>query len=435
MSEARGEDTGTTTRGEFVSPAEPFRREVKETPSQKKKQKNDGEYMRRAHHVPPRRRRSARVRLLVLVCAAFALVYGSRVARDAARRREDAAALDRLDRLDPRGSLRAQWERRGADADDAAVLSPHCEASLASILPIDFFALDEPHASRDGTTDRERVAGLKKENTLARSRLYSDFARGVAEKGVTAFAGTTTTQGLGLSSLFRFDSRTGKASAILEPLSIPVRAIVVPLPGDSPAATKIRRETRDALRRFFPPAGGDFGHGDSVWFQDPELFHFSVFHASHHLEPVPASPREMADELDAVRRVAALACPMDVVVERVVVSPSGAVMALWNVLSDGAEPGSLRDSLREALPNAPEKQIVADRVIWHSTVARLLRPPATAGDGGAAAALAAQNLLTEKLCGTRARLNKAWFVHERDKLALALGGRFETFEAHFGCRE
>jgi hypothetical protein len=396
--------------------------------------------MRRAHHVPPRRRRSARVRLLVLVCAVFALVYGSRVARDAARRRKDAAALDRLDRLDPRGSLRAQWERRGADVDDAAVLSPHCEASLASILPIDFFALDEPHASRDGTTDRVRSsqnfagAGLKKENTLARSRLYSDFARGVAEKGVTAFAGTTTTQGLGLSSLFRFDSRTGKASAILEPLSVPVRAIVVPLPGDSPAATKIRRETRDALRRFFPPAGGDFGHGDSVWFQDPELFHFSVFHASHHLEPVPASSRERSDELDAVRRVAALACPMDVVVERVVVSPSGAVMALWNV-EDGAEPGSLRDSLREALPNAPEKQIVADRVIWHSTVARLLRPPATAGDGGAAAALAAQNLLTEKLCGTRARLNKAWFVHERDKLALALGGRFETFEAHFGCRE
>ena len=65
-------------------------------------------------------------------------------------------------------------------------------------------------------------------------------------------------------------------------------------------------------------------------------------------------------------------------------------------------------------------------------MARLLRPPATAGDGGAAAALAAQNLLTEKLCGTRARLTKAWFVHERDTLALALGGRFETFDARFG---
>ena len=391
--------------------------------------------MRRAHHVLPRRRRSARARLLVLVCAAFALAYGARIARDAARRREDTAALARLDRLDPNGSLRAQWERggTGAAADDAAVLSPHCEASLAALLPLGAFAsgrsesavafADETGATADGTPRRE--------NTLARSRLYSRFARRVADEGVTAFVGTTSTQGLSLTNLFSFDQRTGKASAILEPLSVPVRAIVVPLPGDSSAARKIRRETRDALRRFFPPAGGDFGHGDSVWFQDSDLFHFSVFHASHHGAPVPASELEKNDELDAVRRVAAAACPMDVVVERVVVSPSGAVMALWNVEA-GAEPSALREALREALPNAPGKQIVADRAIWHSTVARLLRPPATAGDGGAAAALAAQNLLTEKLCGTRARLTKAWFVHERDTLALALGGRFETFDARFG---
>jgi len=413
--------------------------------------------MRRAHHVPHRRRRSARARLLVLVCAAFALAYGARIARDAARRREDTAALARLDRLDPNGSLRAQWERggTGAAADDAAVLSPHCEASLAALLPLGAFARssesaaadasDETGATADGTPfsrrgENARRENARRENTLARSRLYSRFARRVADEGVTAFAGTTsttsTTQGLSLTRLFSFDQRTGKASAILEPLSIPVRAIVVPLPGDSSAALKIKRETRDALRRFFPPAGGDFGHGDSVWFQASDLFHFSVFHASHHLAPVPASERERADELDAARRVAAAACPMDVVVERVVVSPSGAVMALWNVEA-GAEPSALRAALREALPNAPGKQIVADRAIWHSTVARLLRPPATAGDGGAAAALAAQNLLTEKLCGTRARLTKAWFVHERDTLALALGGAFETFDAHFGddCRE
>ena len=196
---------------------------------------------------------------------------------------------------------------------------------------------DETGATADGTHTR-------RENTLARSRLYSRFARRVADEGVTAFAGTTkkTTQGLSLTNLFSFDQRTGKASAILEPLSVPVRAIVVPLPGDSSAARKIRRETRDALRQFFPPAGGDFGHGDSVWFQDSELFHFSVFHASHHGAPVPASELEKNDELDAVRRVAAAACPMDVVVERVVVSPSGAVMALWNVEA-GAEPSALRE--------------------------------------------------------------------------------------------
>ena len=394
--------------------------------------------MRRAHHIPSRRRRSARARLLVLVCAVLALAYGSRIALHAhALHRTDAARLARLDRADQTDSLRA-WGERGAAAasNDAAVLSPHCDASLAALLPIEALALGA--TVEDGTTERAAAgdgvaSGTRRENTLARSRLYSDLARGVAEKGVTAFAGTTTTQGIGLSSLFSFDHRTGRASAILRPLSVPVRAIVVPLPGDSKAARRIHRETRDAMRRFFPPVGGDFGHGDSVWFQDPELYHFSVFHASHHAAPKPSSEREQSDELDAVRRVAALSCPMDVVLERVAVSPSGAVMALWNVKA-GVEPSALREALREALPHAPEKQIVADRIIWHSTVARLLRPPATAGDNGAAAALAVQRLLTEKLCGTRARLEKAWFVHERETLALALGGGFETFEAHFGCR-
>ena len=114
---------------------------------------------------------------------------------------------------------------------------------------------------------------------------------------------------------------------------------------------------------------------------------------------MPASELEKNDELDAVRRVAAAACPMDVVVERVVVSPSGAVMALWNVEA-GAEPSALREALREALPNAPGKQIVADRAIWHSTVARLLRPPATA-------ATAARRRSPRKTCSRRSCAGRA----------------------------
>ena len=88
--------------------------------------------MRRAHHVLPRRRRSARARLLVLVCAAFALAYGARIARDAARRREDTAALARLDRLDPNGSLRAQWERGGTRTGWVCRTIAVAEAGLAA---------------------------------------------------------------------------------------------------------------------------------------------------------------------------------------------------------------------------------------------------------------------------------------------------------------
>lgn len=31
----------------------------------------------------------------------------------------------------------------------------------------------------------------------------------------------------------------------------------------------------------------------AVWYQDPDMYHMSLWHASHHLAPVPASPREV----------------------------------------------------------------------------------------------------------------------------------------------
>ena len=37
------------------------------------------------------------------------------------------------------------------------------------------------------------------------------------------------------------------------------------------------------------------------------------------------------------------------------------------------------------------------------------------------------------LCGTEATLPVAWFVRERDKLALALGGEYEPETMPFAC--
>jgi hypothetical protein len=201
------------------------------------------------------------------------------------------------------------------------------------------------------------------------------------------------------------------------------------------------------------------------------MYHFSVFHASHHLDPHAASALEAKEEAAAIRGVARASCPIVAVIERVVVTPTGVVMALWNVkggragachsphiarpsrhchsrhvmsrhvtrpsrhvtvtvthatsrhvssrhaisgrhltkwfaanqsfgrvahqtkaavirspdqnifvcgfLTDGTEPADLRRRLRGALPQAPAKQIVADDVILHTTLARLLRPPPT----------------------------------------------------------
>lgn len=186
-----------------------------------------------------------------------------------------------------------------------------------------------------------------------------------------------------------------------------------------------------------------------MWFQDPSMYHFSVFHASHHLDAHAASPAEVAEESAAIKGVARTSCPIEAVIERVVVAPSGVVMALWNVRS-GTEPADLRRRLRRALPRAPAKQIVSDEVILHTTLARLLRPPpreSTSDEGGegegevegvkvigTAAARRAAAALTSALCGVQATLPAAWFVHERDKLALALGGRYDPRPMKFECR-
>ena len=59
-------------------------------------------------------------------------------------------------------------------------------------------------------------------------------------------------------------------------------------------------------------------------------------------------------------------------------------MACWQVLPIGGEPALLRAALGVALPNAPprEAQMVKEPAMLHTTIARLLRPPAAASASG-----------------------------------------------------
>lgn len=370
---------------------------------------------RAANGMSPRRRRAlARVGILGLLVG---LIWSTQPNKRLGLRRQRA---QRASDLDP--ALRREWE---ADQLPAA-----CEAELSAVLPADHNASNP---------------------TLARSKLYGTFARGVAEQGLTVFgsdAGAATSQGLGLTALFDFHPESGKVTAKLARLAIPVRAVVIPLPPRAPAAARLGQAARRILGEAFPPTGGARGSGDSVWYQDPAVYHFSVFHASHHLDAKPATPAETRAEAAAIKAVARSSCPIEAVVERVVVTPSGVVMALWNVRG-GTEPADLRRRLREALPNAPEKQIVANQVILHTTLARLLRPPprrrlspAGAGDAesaagvsdGAGAATRAAAALTAALCGVQATLPRLWFVHESDKLALALNGKYDPHPMKFECK-
>ena len=94
--------------------------------------------------------------------------------------------------------------RYSQDEWDADHLPAACEAELAAVLPVDHNASNP---------------------TLARSRLYGRFARGISEQGLTVFgrdAGGATSQGLGLSALFDFNPKSGKVTSKLERLEIPV---------------------------------------------------------------------------------------------------------------------------------------------------------------------------------------------------------------------
>ena len=66
---------------------------------------------------------------------------------------------------------------------------------------------------------------------------------------------------------------------------------------------KISTTTRRVLGTHFPGYGskdGVAGHGDSVWYQDPAVYHFSIYHASHHQDPVTATPTEERTESAAI---------------------------------------------------------------------------------------------------------------------------------------
>ncbi len=62
------------------------------------------------------------------------------------------------------------------------------------------------------------------------------------------------------------------------------------------------------------------------------------------------------------------------------------VVACWQVLPTGGEPALLREALGRALPNAPprEAQMVKEPAMLHTTIARLLQPPAELAEAASA---------------------------------------------------
>ncbi|EIE20274.1 hypothetical protein COCSUDRAFT_67560 [Coccomyxa subellipsoidea C-169] len=283
-------------------------------------------------------------------------------------------------------------------------------------------------------------AGAHQMNVVRRG-LYDVLEAQLGHTGL--MLGREQTQGLDARSLFR--KRDGRVEPALQPLQVPVRAVVLHL-GDPAAA----RALSAAVARHMSPLAQDAG----LWLQDPAKYHATLFHASTHEFPVEASSAEVETEVKAVERSAVHLCPIEVVLERVIATPTGNILACWQILG-GSDPAAVRRhgspclpscqwALRGALPRAPpaEQQTVHDPAILHTTLARLLRlPRASAGrvlrsgaPDGAELLRSAVARISADLCGLRATLPTLWYVEEEDLLALALNGRVRKHPVQMLCQ-
>ncbi|EFN53062.1 hypothetical protein CHLNCDRAFT_54034 [Chlorella variabilis] len=248
---------------------------------------------------------------------------------------------------------------------------------------------------------------------------------------------TSNTQGMALGDMFKIEG--GRLRPVVTVLPIPVRAIVMPL-SDIQAALRLEDAVQRHLDPLMPPNG--------IWKQHHRLYHSTIFHASTHMDPVRAAPRDVDMEEYLIKDVGHKACPLHLTLERIVATPSGTVLACWQIMN-GTDVLDIRNWLEEILPHHSKQQVVQDRTILHTTLARLVAPPkldglaAAATDGGqgggGAAADAARVLqaaadrMTTDLCGLRTVIDKMWFVEEYEKLALALRGTFRQREVPMEC--
>ncbi|XP_073396537.1 uncharacterized protein [Physcomitrium patens] len=224
-----------------------------------------------------------------------------------------------------------------------------------------------------------------------RLKLYENMTGELDKQGPLFLGDGKTSQSLKLSDLFSVIN--GKIVPVHKVANPPVRAVVLYL--DPDAAHEIKQTIESILSRHFPKTG--------LWFQDPDLYHFSMHHASHHQNPVPATLEEINSEAAAVRQVAEKSLILEIELERVVLTPSGVLVGCWQV-SKGTDPAVIREELRNALPRSPAKQLdySADAVL------EILK------------GLVSQ--LNQNLC-SKAAVKELWYVEELDLLALALKGR------------
>ncbi|KAL5544447.1 hypothetical protein UlMin_008231 [Ulmus minor] len=262
-------------------------------------------------------------------------------------------------------------------------------------------------------------------NQERRSKLYDGMARDLDEHGAKFLEHGETSQSLSLSDIFTV--KDGSVEPVLKAANPPVRANVLYM------RTEYSVPISEAVKRILNPY-----FEKSIWFQNSSLYHFSMFHASHHITPVPATEHEIEAEATAVRAVSKDLCPLKIVLDRVVLTSTGVLLGCWQVIS-GTDPITIRAKLKTALPHAPEKQLY-DPAILHTSFARLLGQPKASAMMEMHDSEQIQFFhelvarLNNELRGFEAVISELWYVEEYDVLALALNGRMKVRKFQLGCQ-
>ncbi|XP_070668284.1 uncharacterized protein [Malus domestica] len=168
-------------------------------------------------------------------------------------------------------------------------------------------ALRNSDSSRNYSSASDAVIS----NKDRRSALYDQMGRDLKDHGpVFLNRGGRTSQSLSLSDIFTI--RDGSVAPVLKAANPPVRANVLYL--STQYSLPISKALKPILDPYFDKA---------IWFQNSSLYHFSMFHASHHISPVPATQDEIETEVAAVRTIAQGLCPLKIVLDRVVLTSTG----------------------------------------------------------------------------------------------------------------
>ncbi|CAN6550645.1 unnamed protein product [Malus baccata var. baccata] len=149
-------------------------------------------------------------------------------------------------------------------------------------------------------------------NSTSRSALYDQMGRDLAEHGPS----------LSLSDIFTI--RGGSVAPVLKPTNPPIRVNVLYL----------------STQYSFPTLSE----------VNSSLYHFSMFHASHHISPVPVTSDEIKAEAAAFRNITEGFCPLKIILDRVVLTSMGVLLGCWQVTS-GSDLITIREKLRIALPS------------------------------------------------------------------------------------